>query len=86
MNTQLLVQVLDFMGTAVFALSGAAVGVKHRLDIFGVGVLAASAYASSPFDAGGPCPHRPIASCDRTAYNGWRAGRFMDVYLATNRR
>ena len=31
---------LDLAGTAVFAISGAAVGVKHRLDIFGVCVLA----------------------------------------------
>ena len=31
---------LDLAGTAVFALSGAAVGVKYRLDIFGVCVLA----------------------------------------------
>src|SRR3954462_1731057 len=31
---------LDLAGTAVFAVSGAAVGVKHRLDIFGVCVLA----------------------------------------------
>ena len=26
---------LDLAGTAVFAVSGAAVGVKHRLDVFG---------------------------------------------------
>jgi len=31
---------LDLAGTTVFAISGAAVGVKHRLDIFGVCVLA----------------------------------------------
>ena len=31
---------LDLAGTAVFAVSGAAVGVKYRLDIFGVCVLA----------------------------------------------
>ena len=31
---------LDLAGTAVFAVSGAAVGVKHRLDVFGVCVLA----------------------------------------------
>ncbi len=31
---------LDLAGTAVFAVSGAAVGVKHRLDIFGICVLA----------------------------------------------
>jgi uncharacterized membrane protein YeiH len=31
---------LDLAGTAVFAVSGAAIGVKHRLDVFGVCVLA----------------------------------------------
>ena len=31
---------LDFLGTFVFALSGAAAGVKRRLDLFGVLVLA----------------------------------------------
>jgi uncharacterized membrane protein YeiH len=31
---------LDLAGTAVFAISGAAVGVKHRLDVFGVCVVA----------------------------------------------
>ena len=31
---------LDLAGTAVFAISGAAVGVKHRLDVFGLCVLA----------------------------------------------
>jgi uncharacterized membrane protein YeiH len=34
------VLILDLLGTFVFALSGAADGVKHRLDVFGVGVLA----------------------------------------------
>jgi uncharacterized membrane protein YeiH len=31
---------LDLAGTAVFAISGAATGVRHRLDVFGVCVLA----------------------------------------------
>lgn len=31
---------LDFVGTFVFALSGAAAGVKHRFDLFGLMVLA----------------------------------------------
>jgi uncharacterized membrane protein YeiH len=31
---------LDLIGTFVFATSGAAAGVKKRLDVFGVGVLA----------------------------------------------
>jgi uncharacterized membrane protein YeiH len=37
MNTLLLV--LDLVGTSVFALSGAGVGVRRRLDLFGVLVL-----------------------------------------------
>ncbi len=35
-----LVLVLDLVGTFVFALSGGAAGVRHRLDLFGVVVLA----------------------------------------------
>ena len=35
-----LVLTLDLAGTAVFAISGAAVGVKYRLDVFGLCVLA----------------------------------------------
>ena len=34
---------LDFAGTFVFALSGATVGVRHRLDLFGVLVLSCAA-------------------------------------------
>ena len=34
---------LDLIGTFVFALSGAAQGVKHRLDLFGVMVLSIAA-------------------------------------------
>jgi uncharacterized membrane protein YeiH len=34
-----LLKILDLGGTFVFALSGAAAGVKHRLDLFGVLVL-----------------------------------------------
>src|SRR5690349_16949355 len=39
----ILPSVLDLGGTFVFAISGAATGVKHRLDIFGVMVLAFAA-------------------------------------------
>lgn len=39
----ILLQVLDLGGTFVFAISGAMVAVKHRLDIFGVLVLAFAA-------------------------------------------
>ncbi len=37
---------LDLIGTFVFALSGAAEGVKHRLDLFGVLVLSFAAATS----------------------------------------
>lgn len=40
---QTLLVVLDLGGTFVFALSGALVGVRHRLDLFGVLVLAFAA-------------------------------------------
>ena len=35
----LILIILDLLGTFVFALSGALVGVRHRLDLFGVLVL-----------------------------------------------
>jgi uncharacterized membrane protein YeiH len=38
-----LVLVLDLCGTFVFALSGAMAGIKHKLDLFGVMVLAFAA-------------------------------------------
>jgi uncharacterized membrane protein YeiH len=41
--THVLLTVLDLGGTFVFAISGAAAAVKHRLDIFGVMVLAFAA-------------------------------------------
>ena len=41
--TRILLTVLDLGGTFVFAISGAAVAVNHRLDIFGVMVLAFAA-------------------------------------------
>jgi uncharacterized membrane protein YeiH len=37
---QMLLTSLDLLGTFVFALSGAAAGVRHRVDLFGVLVLA----------------------------------------------
>lgn len=43
-NTWLIV--LDLIGTFVFALSGAAAGAKHRLDLFGVLVLSFAAATS----------------------------------------
>ncbi|MCX7709780.1 MAG: trimeric intracellular cation channel family protein [Clostridia bacterium] len=36
----LVIDVLDLAGTAAFAISGALVGIKNRLDLFGIFVLA----------------------------------------------
>ena len=36
-----LLRVLDFLGTVAFAISGASLGVRRRMDLFGVLVLAA---------------------------------------------
>ena len=44
MNTLLLA--LDLLGTFVFAISGATIGVRHRLDLFGVLVLSFAAATS----------------------------------------
>lgn len=46
MSLNTLVVALDLIGTFVFALSGAAEGVKHRLDLFGVLVLSFAAATS----------------------------------------
>lgn len=43
MSFDTLLIALDLIGTFVFALSGAAQGVKHRLDLFGVLVLSCAA-------------------------------------------
>lgn len=43
MSIDILLVVLDLSGTFVFAISGAAQGVKHRLDLFGVLVLSFAA-------------------------------------------
>ncbi len=43
MSVQILLVVLDLVGTFVFAVSGAAAGIKHRLDLFGVLVLSFAA-------------------------------------------
>jgi uncharacterized membrane protein YeiH len=58
---------LDLAGTAVFAVSGAAVGVKHRLDIFGVCVLAFVAG-----NAGGMLRDVLIGSVPPAAISGWQ--------------
>jgi uncharacterized membrane protein YeiH len=57
---------LDLAGTAVFAISGAAVGVKHRLDIFGVCVLAFVAG-----NAGGMLRDVLIGTVPPVALRGW---------------
>lgn len=41
--TALFISVLDFVGTFVFAISGALVAMRHRLDLFGVLVLSIAA-------------------------------------------
>ena len=57
---------LDLAGTAVFAISGAAVGVKHRLDVFGVCVLAFVAG-----NAGGMLRDVLIGAVPPAAFGGW---------------
>ena len=58
---------LDLAGTAVFAVSGAAAGVKHRLDIFGVCVLAFVAG-----NAGGMTRDVLIGAVPPAALGEWR--------------
>jgi uncharacterized membrane protein YeiH len=58
---------LDLAGTAVFAVSGAAVGVKHRLDVFGVCVLAFVAG-----NAGGMLRDVLIGAVPPAAFTEWR--------------
>jgi uncharacterized membrane protein YeiH len=57
----------DFTGTFVFALSGAAVGIKHRLDLFGVLVLAFAAGNS-----GGITRDLIIGAIPPAAVRDWR--------------
>lgn len=62
-----LVLVLDLVGTFVFALSGAAVGIRHQLDLFGVLVL--SVVAAS---AGGITRDVLIGATPPAAIDDWR--------------
>lgn len=62
-----LLLVLDLGGTFVFAISGAMLGVRHRLDIFGVLVL--SFVASS---AGGITRDVLIGALPPAAFRDWR--------------
>lgn len=59
--------ILDLAGTFVFAISGAAIGVKHRLDVFGVGVLAFVAG-----NAGGVIRDLLIGAVPPAALSDWR--------------
>lgn len=61
-----LLLILDLAGTAVFAVSGAAIGVKHRLDVFGVCVLAFVAG-----NAGGVLRDVLIGAVPPAALIGW---------------
>jgi uncharacterized membrane protein YeiH len=65
MKTLLLV--LDLLGTFVFALSGAAAGVKNRLDLFGVLVLSFAAANS-----GGIARDLLIGAVPPAAVGDWR--------------
>ena len=62
-----LLPALDLAGTAVFAMSGAWVGVKHRLDVFGVCVLAFVAG-----NAGGVLRDVLIGAVPPVAFDGWQ--------------
>lgn len=74
LSTATLLLALDLIGTFVFALSGAAAGVKHKLDAFGVGVLAFVAG-----NAGGVTRDLLIGAVPPAAINNWR---YVAVSLA----
>src|SRR3954469_17390445 len=74
LSTATLLLTLDLIGTFVFALSGAASGVKNRLDAFGIGVLAFVAG-----NAGGVTRDLLIGAVPPAAINDWR---YVTVSLA----
>src|SRR6476620_11212207 len=74
LSTAALLFTLDLLGTFVFALSGAASGVKHKLDPFGVGVLAFVAG-----NAGGVTRDLLIGAVPPAAIQDWR---YVAVSLA----
>ena len=74
LSTATLLLTLDLIGTFVFALSGAAAGVKSNLDLFGVGVLAFVAGNS-----GGVIRDLLIGSVPPAAIDDWR---YVAVSLA----
>ena len=63
----LLLVILDLVGTFVFALSGALVGVRHRLDLFGVLVLSFVAA-----NGGGVMRDTLIGATPPAALQDWR--------------
>src|SRR3954466_7074595 len=74
LSTATLLLTLDLIGTFVFALSGAASGVKNKLDAFGVGVLAFVAG-----NAGGVTRDLLIGAVPPAAIADWR---YVAVSLA----
>jgi uncharacterized membrane protein YeiH len=74
LSTAPLLLTLDLIGTFVFALSGAASGVKNKLDLFGVGVLAFVAG-----NAGGVIRDLLIGAVPPAAIKDWR---YVAVSLA----
>ncbi len=40
MDTESFIYIMDFVGTAAFAVSGALTGIRKKMDIFGVNILA----------------------------------------------
>src|SRR5688572_5779753 len=67
LTTAALLLTLDLFGTFVFAISGAASGVKSRLDVFGVSVLAFVAG-----NAGGMARDVLIGAVPPAAISDWR--------------
>ena len=65
--THVLLMVLDLGGTFVFAISGAVAAVKHKLDIFGIMVLAFAAG-----NAGGITRDVLIAAVPPAAIADWK--------------
>lgn len=65
--TETLVLALDLVGTFVFALSGAMAGARHRLDMFGILVLAFAAG-----NAGGMTRDLLIGAVPPAAIADWR--------------
>jgi uncharacterized membrane protein YeiH len=74
LSTATLLVVFDLIGTFVFGLSGAASGVKNKLDAFGVGVLAFIAG-----NAGGVTRDLLIGAVPPAAIKDWR---YVAVSLA----